>query len=518
MRIHILQSICLTVCLMSSAFGADDGVRFGMYSVIDYGAKGNGITDDTPAFQRALDAAQKTGGTVVVPPVASKKGYVLTRTVRIPHGVTLMGHPAGLSNSTWPSSPNRDALLTGARILARPAPDQYNQPKKNPLFLLEGGCTVRGLWIIYDKQPFPTDQEFQDPKSRFYYKTFDDAKKSFIAKYVKPYGPTFYIPNHTVNAVVEDISCDRFYDFFFQARGGKSFVRRICLYGYKRAFVFGECLDVNRVSEVHCVPNVGTVAPGIMGPNQTYTWVYGIIASQDDNIGVQIGRSDGYILNDVFFFGVHTALRLGASVGYPIHDPVTNTDSYYDPAADKLSGFGNSYIAQGPWGDIYNLAVEACAVGVHLVWPSPQTIKMVNTRISTGIDDGRDFPSIAGTGNIKDTGKQAMFVVEPTYSAKNNINLIPTVICTNAFLGSFTDDSRFGPPGANAEKSNGRVFLIDGDITMDITGFLVNYPYSREMLCARGKNADRVSVKIRGFIQTGNPSPDTELNGASVYP
>ena len=39
-----------------------------IYNILDFGAKGDGKTDDTPAIQKALDECQKSnGGTVYVP-------------------------------------------------------------------------------------------------------------------------------------------------------------------------------------------------------------------------------------------------------------------------------------------------------------------------------------------------------------------------------------------------------------------------------------------------------------------
>ena len=248
----------------------------GLYSVLQYGAKGDAVHDDTAAFQQALDAAGKRGGTVLVPPVGPGKGYVLTKTVVVPQGTSLIGSIAGLSNNAWASFPLPDKNVVGAKIFARPSRDQYEQIRKQPLFVLNGGSTVRGFWILYDRQPWPTDQEFRNPKSPYYYKSFEEARARFVKEHVHPYGPTFYAQWPAVNIVLEDICCDRYYDFFFETQGGKSFISRVCAYGYKRAFVLKECLDVNRLTQIHCVPNVGPACPGVVGPDKSYTWIYGM--------------------------------------------------------------------------------------------------------------------------------------------------------------------------------------------------------------------------------------------------
>ena len=74
--------------------GGGDGV----YSVKSFGAKGDGVTDDTAAVQAAIDAcAALTGGVVVLP----AGHYVLTDTVTIPDGVTF----AGVGKSPTTGSP-----------------------------------------------------------------------------------------------------------------------------------------------------------------------------------------------------------------------------------------------------------------------------------------------------------------------------------------------------------------------------------------------------------------------------
>ena len=56
-------------------------------SVRDFGAKGDGRTDDTAAFQKALDAVAKGGGTVQ----AGRGSFYFAGHLNVPGGVTLEG-------------------------------------------------------------------------------------------------------------------------------------------------------------------------------------------------------------------------------------------------------------------------------------------------------------------------------------------------------------------------------------------------------------------------------------------
>src|ERR1017187_8066976 len=75
-----------------------------VYSVHDYGAKGDGATDDTAAFQKALDAAgQAHGGTVT----AERGNYFFAGHLVVPNAVTLQG--------MWKSVPSHLGLRDGNR-------------------------------------------------------------------------------------------------------------------------------------------------------------------------------------------------------------------------------------------------------------------------------------------------------------------------------------------------------------------------------------------------------------------
>ena len=67
-----------------------------MYDVRAFGAKGDGVTKDTVAVQRALDACAETGGRVVVPPGTYLIGSIFlgdATELHLEKGATLLGSP-----------------------------------------------------------------------------------------------------------------------------------------------------------------------------------------------------------------------------------------------------------------------------------------------------------------------------------------------------------------------------------------------------------------------------------------
>ncbi len=116
------------------------------YNVRDFGAVGDGKTDDTAAFQRALQAAGGAGGGVVLAPRGS---YRIAGNLRVPMGVTLTG--------IWQSVPShagiRDAGQPkpeyGTTLLAEAGEGSEDGP---PFIELTTNATLRGVVIYYPKQ------------------------------------------------------------------------------------------------------------------------------------------------------------------------------------------------------------------------------------------------------------------------------------------------------------------------------------------------------------------------------
>lgn len=61
----------------------------GMLNAMDFGAKGDGTTDDTEAIQKAMDKAALTNGAVFIP-----EGKYLCSELKVPQGIGLHGLPA----------------------------------------------------------------------------------------------------------------------------------------------------------------------------------------------------------------------------------------------------------------------------------------------------------------------------------------------------------------------------------------------------------------------------------------
>lgn len=132
----IVLIVLLICCVPLHAADALIGQK-GVYSVTSFGAKGDGQTDDTAAFQKALDAAGKDGGGIVFVPTGK---YMIKGHLEIPEAVTLMGVF---------QAPTTKGINEGSTLLAV---EGRGKSSGNPFILLRTNSCVKGLTIFYPEQ------------------------------------------------------------------------------------------------------------------------------------------------------------------------------------------------------------------------------------------------------------------------------------------------------------------------------------------------------------------------------
>jgi hypothetical protein len=136
--------VCLSALVKTLAAGPGDPATL---NVRDFGAKGDAQTDDTAAFQQALDASAKAGGGTVLAP---RGNYFFAGHLNIPPAVTLRG--------IWESVPAHN----GQRDAGLPKPTDDGTcflvtegagHEDGPAFItLNHNSTLKGVVIFYPKQ------------------------------------------------------------------------------------------------------------------------------------------------------------------------------------------------------------------------------------------------------------------------------------------------------------------------------------------------------------------------------
>lgn len=193
----------------------------GRFHVTDYGAKGDGKTDNTDAFQRALDAAGKAGGYEVYAPPGR---YLFEGSLKIPPATSLTG-----SFLTVPAHNGiRDAHLPkpgddGTTLM----PVGHAGAEDGPPFLtLDTNSVLRGVTIWYPQQ---------DPKGR-----------------PKPYPWT--IAMRGKNPAVLDTELLNPYNAIDTTTTERHLIR--CVHGQplRRGILVDQIYDIGRIENVHWNP------------------------------------------------------------------------------------------------------------------------------------------------------------------------------------------------------------------------------------------------------------------------
>jgi len=248
--------VIVSVVLFSTLAVAQPSTRVNSgRSVLDYGARPDGVTDCTAAFTAALNAVSADGGGVVQVPAGS---FMLRGRLNVPSGVTLQGV------LTAPvSAPIGTILLTTAG---------KGEENGEPFVTLRDSATIKGLVVIYP------EQSKQNPQ---------------------PY--PWCIRSNANNCSVIDVLLLNPWQAvdFGTIPGGRNYIHGLNAQPIRRGIYVDRCFDIGRIEDVHLWPfwTVGDKE----GP-----W---LPISKQEGEGFIFGRSDWEYVTNSFAIAYHIGIH-----------------------------------------------------------------------------------------------------------------------------------------------------------------------------------------------------------------
>jgi hypothetical protein len=256
-RRFLVGSFALACAITVSAATND------VYYVTSFGAKGDGKTDDTHAFQTALDAVGKAGGGIVYAPCGN---YFLARHLVVPKAVTLKG--------VWESVPSHIGLRNGGG--PKPTDDgttfivtaDAGNEKGPPFITLNANSTLKGVVIYYPNQN-------------------DDAEP-------KPYPWTIAMRGQ--NPAVLDCELLNPYNAIDASLNERHLIRNVQGQPLRRGIYVDVIYDIGRIENVHFNP-WWSMKPGL------YKW------QMEHGEAFIFGRSDWQYVLNTFCFGYNVGYK-----------------------------------------------------------------------------------------------------------------------------------------------------------------------------------------------------------------
>jgi hypothetical protein len=234
-----------------------------VFSVRDFGAKGDGRTDDTAAFQKALDAAGRAGGGIVYAP---RGNYLFAGSLNVPPAVTLRG--------VWESVPAHNGIRD--RGLPKPTEDGTTflvtggagSEEGPPFITLNHNSTLKGVVIYY-----PDQNPAEEPK---------------------PY--PYAIAMRGKNPAVLAVELLNPYNGIDASRNERHLIRDVHGQPLRRGVFVDAIYDIGRIENVH-------FNPWWSQQPKLFEW------QRAHGEAFIIGRSDWQYVFNTFCYGYHVGYR-----------------------------------------------------------------------------------------------------------------------------------------------------------------------------------------------------------------
>eukprot|EP01084_Bolivina_argentea_P280852 480381_1 len=188
------------------------------FNVLDYGAVGDGTTDNTAHFKSAFSAAQSQGGAIVFAPTGR---YLFNGQLIIPTGVSLIGSYLTVPSHQFPKSAPTD----GTVLMPTYGKGQINE--SHAFIQITEDASLKGVVIYYPEQKCQNTIPLV-------------------------YAPTIYM--HGNNAAIMDVELLNSYVGIWAVAAHRHYIARVQGQPISIGVYVDETYDIGRIEDVHFNP------------------------------------------------------------------------------------------------------------------------------------------------------------------------------------------------------------------------------------------------------------------------
>lgn len=359
-------------------------------NVLDCGAKGDGVSDDTKSIQAAIDLAAQNGRRVYIP--STGHAYVTTSSIFVKRGVTVFGDSQNGFNGAGQS--NAEYSKTATTINPK-------NTSESAFVLNENGAGISKIQFIHD-QPSP-DSSGWAPVDYGY---CIEARKSW----------------HSISDIsIVNATHGIWLSYTPEAPGGTQVTIDNCRLGALKV-----CLRHDSITDTLSVTRVN-FAPSWQIDNQN------VKAYRHNNtVGWMLGHGSGTYANGVEFYRLKTAMYLRSlsnNVGNDTGAIAGRFDNIYFNLVNKAVEFENTSLTTSiNFGTVYAQSTDDWGMDLGddtLFDLSSDNVNFAFSRLVVGTCGGRVFTVGAGSGgrltisdlyvgaySARSTGQSAIYIDE----------------------------------------------------------------------------------------------------------